>query len=288
MSRKETTINRPVCGIRNIYKGQMVTDGAGVRINRIIGSRYLGHIDPFVLLDEIRSSDPEDYIAGFPTHPHRGIETITYMLHGRFRHKDSRGGGGLLTDGCVQWMTAGRGILHSEMPEAVEGEACGYQLWLSLAAKDKMVEPRYQHLSPEMMPVFQKEGLVVRVISGEYQGVKGPAQNWVPAHYFDCEVSKGEAFTFDLDGRMNSFCYVHSGTVRVCSGNNFQEVGSRNLIEFMNGSRVEIGAGKTGTRVLFLSALPNNEPIVRGGPFVMNTEEEIDQAFLDYRNGLLG
>jgi quercetin 2,3-dioxygenase len=162
-----------LCEVRNVFKGQPVRDGAGVKIHRVIGSSALNHSDPFVLLDEIRSDNPEDYMAGFPTHPHRGIETITYMMHGRFRHRDSRGGGGLLTDGSVQWMTAGRGILHSEMPEAVEGEACGYQLWLSLPAKDKMVEPSYQHLAPEMIPVVVKDGVRVQVISGEYRSHGG-------------------------------------------------------------------------------------------------------------------
>lgn len=176
MNIKEVTSRDQVCGIKNIHKGQMVVDGAGVRINRIIGSQKLNYIDPFVLLDEIRSSDPSDYIAGFPTHPHRGIETITYMKHGSFRHRDSRGGGGLLTDGCVQWMTAGRGIQHSEMAEKTDGELWGYQLWLSLPAKDKMVEPRYQHLPPDMIPLVEEDGMKVKVISGTYGGVHGALQ----------------------------------------------------------------------------------------------------------------
>ncbi len=161
-------MSKLACSIKEIYRGQPVVDGAGVKINRIIGSYNLDYIDPFVLLDEIRSQNPEDYIAGFPTHPHRGIETITYMIKGSFRHEDSRGGGGLLTDGCVQWMTAGRGILHSEMPEKREGELWGYQLWLSLPKKHKMVEPRYQHLSPEDIPVVDRNGISVKIISGVY------------------------------------------------------------------------------------------------------------------------
>jgi hypothetical protein len=277
-----------VCEVKHIYKGQSVIDGAGVKINRIIGSARLDYIDPFVLLDEIRSSDPKDYIAGFPTHPHRGIETITYMMRGRFRHRDSRGGGGLLSDGCVQWMTAGGGILHSEMPEPVEGEACGYQLWVSLPAKDKMVEPRYQHLTPEMIPVVAQAGVLVRIISGKYQGMSGPAQNLVQTYYFDCKLEKGAVFTFDLDRKMNSFCYVHSGAIHVCPEKDSPEIAGRNLVTFTSGTSVEISGGPAGARFLFLAAHPNNEPIARGGPFVMNTEEEIEQAFRDYRSGMLG
>ena len=276
------------CEVKHIYKGQPVIDGAGVKINRIIGSARLDHIDPFVLLDEIRSSDPDDYIAGFPTHPHRGIETITYMMRGRFRHRDSKGGGGLLSDGCVQWMTAGGGILHSEMPEAVAGEACGYQLWVTLPARDKMVEPRYQHLTPEMIPVVTKAGMRIHVISGHYKGIEGPAQNRVQTQYFDCELEKGAVFTFELDRGMNSFCYVHSGTVLVCPEKNTPEIAARNLVAFASGTSVEIASGSSGARFLFLAAHPTGEPIVKGGPFVMNTEEEIEQAFRDYRNGLLG
>jgi len=272
-----------LCGIKQIIKGQYVIDGAGVKINRIIGSYHLGDIDPFVLLDEIRSENPKDYIAGFPTHPHRGIETITYMIHGSFRHKDSRGGGGLLTDGCVQWMTAGKGILHSEMPEATEGEACGYQLWVSLPADKKMVDARYQHLSPDMIPVVKKDGLLVRIISGEYGGKTGPADNWVKTHYFDVEMGKDKTFTFDISRDMNSFCYIRKGSVNICG----DEIPERRLVEFTSGTGVEIKGLSDHSALLFLAGRPNNEPIVRGGPFVMNTEEEIDQAFADYRNGTL-
>lgn len=287
MSRKEATLKGHACGIKDIHRGQMVTDGAGVKINRIIGSYRLNYIDPFVLLDEIRSNNPDDYIAGFPTHPHRGIETITYMKLGSFRHRDSRGGGGLLTDGCVQWMTAGRGILHSEMPEETGGELWGYQLWLSLPAKDKMVEPRYQHLSPDMIPVVEKGSMDVRVISGTYDGVHGPAKNWLEADYFDVELKKGAVFSLEIDRKMNSFIYVHTGTVSICPAGNTQSVSEKELAVFQPGTLVEVSGLSSTSGFLFLSSYPNNEPIVRGGPFVMNTEEEIEQAFLDYRNGLL-
>jgi hypothetical protein len=288
MSNKEATVTGQPCGIKTIHKGQMVVDGAGVRINRVIGSHRLNYIDPFVLLDEIRSDDPNDYIAGFPTHPHRGIETITYMKQGSFRHKDSRGGGGLLTDGCVQWMTAGRGILHSEMPEKSEGSLWGYQLWLSLPAKDKMVEPRYQHLSPDMIPIVKKGSMNAKVISGTYEGVHGPAKNWLEADYFDVELKQDAIFSFNIDRRMNSFLYIHTGTVAICSGRSTRNVSEKELAAFQAGTLIEVRGDSSTAGFLFLSSYPNNEPIVRGGPFVMNTEEEIEQAFYDYQQGVLG
>jgi hypothetical protein len=288
MSAKEATLQEQLCEIRAIYKGQMVVDGAGVRINRIIGSGRLNYIDPFVLLDEIRSGNPNDYVAGFPTHPHRGIETITYMKQGIFRHRDSMGGGGLLTDGCVQWMTAGRGILHSEMPEVSENGVWGYQLWLSLPARDKMVEPRYQHLSPDMIPVVERKGVKTKVISGRYEGVHGPAKNRLEADYFDVELKKDALFSFKIDTRMNSFLYLHTGQVSICPDGSGGNVGTRELVVFHPGTVVQVRGVSEESGFLFLASYPNNEPIVRGGPFVMNTEEEIEQAFHDYKSGLIG
>jgi len=276
-------MDKELCNIKQVIKGQTVTDGAGVKLNRLIGSQHIDNIDPFVLLDEFRSDNPDDYIAGFPTHPHRGIETITYMINGKFRHKDSRGGGGLLTDGCVQWMTAGKGILHSEMPETTNGELWGYQLWLSLPKREKMVAPRYQHLSPETIPVVKMNGLTVKIISGKFNGVTGNASNWVKTHYFDVMLSKGNIFSFDIDSDMNSFCYVHTGRLEICD----RDVEHNNLVEFENKSRVEIKGLSESSGFLFLAGIPNNEPIARGGPFVMNTKEEIVQAFEDYKNGTL-
>ena len=279
-------MEKKVCGIKKPVQGVQVVDGAGVRINRIIGSRRLDNIDPFFLLDEIKSSDPDDYIAGFPTHPHRGIETITYMRSGSFRHKDSRGGGGLLTDGCVQWMTAGKGILHSEMPEESDGLLWGFQLWLSLPAKQKMVEPRYQHLSPEMIPVAKSKGIEARVISGEYGGARGPAKNHVDAIYLDVSLDKGAEFRIGLDEKMCACIYVHTGSVE--AGADDGKVDEKELAQFEQGTEVEVRGVSKKSGFLFLASYPNNEPYARGGPFVMNTEEEIRQAFLDYQSGKLG
>jgi redox-sensitive bicupin YhaK (pirin superfamily) len=272
-----------LCSIKEVHHGQSVVDGAGVKINRLVGSFDVEDIDPFVLLDEIRSDDPGDYLAGFPTHPHRGIETITYMIRGGFRHRDSRGGGGLLTDGCVQWMTAGKGILHSEMPEQSSGELWGYQLWLSLPKKHKMVEPRYQHLSPADILTVDEGGTSVRVISGSYRGSRGPASNWVRTHYFDVRLADRSRFEFDVDPQMSCFLYTHSGGLKICG----DETGERALVRLERGSRVEVEGASSRDGFLFVAGVPNDEPIVRGGPFVMNTEEEIRQAFADYRSGNL-
>jgi redox-sensitive bicupin YhaK (pirin superfamily) len=173
------------------------------------------------------------------------------------------------------------------MPEKTEGELWGYQLWLSLPAKDKMVEPRYQHLSPDLIPVIEGKGMHVKLISGSYGGVHGPAKNWLEADYFDVGLTKDALFDFTIDRKMNSFIYVHTGTVSICPGGSTGDVHERELASFQPGTRVEVKGVSDRSGFLFLASYPNNEPIVRGGPFVMNTEEEIGQAFLDYRNGLL-
>ncbi|UCH88072.1 MAG: pirin family protein [Thermoplasmata archaeon] len=276
-----------ICRIKNEVNGFSVVDGAGVKLNRIIGSPRLDHIDPFVLLDEFKSDNADDYIRGFPTHPHRGIETITLMIKGSFRHKDSKGNGGVLTDGCVQWMTAGRGILHSEMPDQKEGLLWGYQLWLSLPAKDKMIDPRYQHLSPDMMPEYRGEGLKLSLISGKFETLEGPAKNWVKSNYFNIGIEKDAVFKFEIDKNMNSFCYIHTGYVIIAPSVKPKKVAQGNLVEFENKTIIEIQGGSENAGLLFLSGYPNNEPIVKGGPFVMNTEQEIEQAFMDYHNGVL-
>jgi redox-sensitive bicupin YhaK (pirin superfamily) len=280
-------MNSSNSGVSRIVRGLSVIDGAGVRLHRIIGSPRLNHVDPFVLLDEFKSDNPKDYLAGFPDHPHRGIETITYMIDGNFRHKDSRGGGGLLAPGCVQWMTAGRGIIHSEMPEMKDGRLWGYQLWLTLAAKDKMIEPRYQHLNPEDIPAVRKKGMTVKLISGSYLGTSGPALTEFPVSYFDVTLKKDSRFQVPADQGRNSFLYVHSGAVAVESAEQGQQVSSGELALLADNTELSVRGREDGSGFLYLSATPHNEPIVRGGPFVMNSEEEIRQAFLDYQTGKL-
>ncbi len=267
--------------IKRIIHGSSVSDGAGVRLNRLIGTSELDNIDPFFLLDEFRSNNPDDYIAGFPMHPHRGIETITYMVEGSFRHKDSRGGGGVLNAGDVQWMTAGKGIQHEEMPAMEKGQLWGYQLWLNLPKKFKMVEPKYQHITTENTPVYEQSGNKVIVISGSFEGLQGAANNYVPAEYYD--VHLGTTIKMHAKKDYNSFIYIHSGAARIEN----QEITAGSMVEFHEGNEILIESSSANTGFLFLSAKPNNEPYARGGPFIMNTREEIAQAFDDYQNGKL-
>jgi len=275
-----------VAGVKQVFQGVHVTDGAGVHLNRIIANHQVQQVDPFVLLDEFRSDDPDDYIAGFPWHPHRGIETITYMVKGAFRHEDSRGGGGVLSDGECQWMTAGKGIIHQEMPEMEEGHLWGYQLWLNLAARDKMIPPRYQHLTSENMPEVRQDGLSVKVISGAFDGHEGPAQTTYPIDYFDVRLGKGSRFEHGTVEGMDRSIYVHTGSVVVDPDGEATRVEARHLVLLGEGDRVVIeGADDAG--FLFLAGAPHGEPVARGGPFVMNTPEEIRQAFEDYRSGKL-
>jgi len=279
------------CGVQRVVQGQRVVDGAGVSLLRLIGSPGLDHVDPFMLLDEFRSDDPNDYIAGFPDHPHRGIETITYMVQGSFRHRDSRGGGGLLGPGSVQWMTAGRGIIHSEMPEMREGRLWGYQLWLNLAARDKMAPPRYQQLDPEQMPVVQEEGLEVRGIAGAFGGHNGPAQTFYPVTYLDVRLRGTGRFTRPRAQRENLFLYVHSGRVAVQGAGEARALEAGQLALLGAREQVQVHAADEEAPeeagFLYVSGAPHGEPIARGGPFVMNTPEEIRQAFLDYQRGVL-
>jgi redox-sensitive bicupin YhaK (pirin superfamily) len=276
-------MSEDVCRIDRVVKGDHVVDGAGVKLYRIVPSDDLSDVDPFVLLDEFKSDNPNDYIAGFPMHPHRGIETITYMLNGNFTHKDSKGHYGEMGPGDVQWMTAGRGILHEEMPAMSDGKLWGYQLWLSLPRSQKMAPPRYQHLESDQMPIIDGEGTRVRIISGEWGGKIGPAKNYVPSTYIDVRMFEDKELEFDLGVDPNKFVYVHSGRVE------FEDyvVNQGEVGLFEKGSKIKAtGTGKSDGFLLF-AGIPNNEPIVRGGPFVMNTLEEIHQAFEDYRKGIL-
>jgi redox-sensitive bicupin YhaK (pirin superfamily) len=270
-----------------LIRGVEAVDGAGVRLTRIIASRELLHSDPFVLLDEIRSNDPDDYIEGFPTHPHRGIETVTYMVEGKFRHRDSRGNGGVLSSGDVQWMTAGRGILHSEMPEPEARGIWGYQLWLTLPREHKFTAPRYQHLDESHIPTAEKDGLRVKVITGEFEGVKGPAGTFFPVHYFDVRLEPRSVFAFDIPSGMNAHAYVHTGAPALSQDKKSNPIPEKHLALFEPLQRIELRADSVPGGFLFFCAAPLNEPIVRGGPFVMNTREELQKAFRDWENGTI-
>ncbi|MEJ2384619.1 MAG: pirin family protein [Xanthomonadales bacterium] len=263
--------------------GVPASDGAGVRMTRIIGSPQLDMLDPFLLLDCFESDRPEDYIGGFPSHPHRGFETVTYLLAGRMRHKDNAGNEGVIEPGGVQWMTAGRGIVHSEMPEQEDGLLRGFQLWVNLPARAKMTAPGYQEFAPEGVPLEQHEdGTRIRVVAGTTAaGTVGAVRNdWVQPLYLDVTLPANGAFEQPVDTGATAFLFVIDGAVAV--GNRRLE--RRLLGVFGPGDRITVTAGEGGARFLLVAAQPLNEPVARGGPFVMNTRDEVLQAFDDFRN----
>jgi quercetin 2,3-dioxygenase len=266
--------------IKLIY-GEQVSDGAGVKLNRVIGTKTLDNADPFLLLDEFRSNKKEDYIAGFPMHPHRGFETITYMVAGSFTHRDSKGNQGSLQSGEVQWMTAGKGIIHEEMPAMENGQLWGYQLWINLPAKLKMVEPKYRHLKSDDMPIVEQQGLKVKIISGEYDGTEGPIELYFPVDYFDVNINGG-IFHKKLKGA--NLIYVHTGKIKVIADEEV-EVEAGNMCLINDYDNVQVKGENAG--FLFLSSEPIKEPIARFGPFVMNNMDEVLQAIDDNTDGVL-
>jgi redox-sensitive bicupin YhaK (pirin superfamily) len=269
-------------------RGQPTSDGAGVRMTRVMGTPRLDHFDPFLLLDEFRSDDPNDYIAGFPNHPHRGFETVTYMLAGRMRHGDNQGNKGLLGPGSVQWMTAGRGIVHSEFPEQEEGLMWGFQLWVNLPAKDKMTAPRYQDIQGDAIPEVDLGGGVrARVIAGELGGAEGPIGGVATEPvYYDLALAPGSAHTVAVPEGHNVFAYVYEGAVQIGPSGSAEPVERGELALLSSGPAVHIAAGEAA-RLILVGGRPLNEPIARYGPFVMNTSEEIYRAFEDYQAGRL-
>ena len=269
----------------NVYEGFSVSDGDGVKLTRFIGTPALDNIDPFVMLDEFRSDNPDDYIGGFPPHPHRGIETITYIKKGRFQHTDSTGGSGELGAGGVQWMTAGRGIIHSEMPVREENELWGFQLWLNLPRKDKMVEPVYQQLEAEEIPSFESDHIFAKIISGSFSGVESPLQNKVKTEYYDLSLAAGSETKIPIEKGCQGFIYLYDGGISVKADSEVESMGEKQLLAFEGTDELIIKSGESNSGFLFLCSRPNREPIVRGGPFVMNTKAEIVQAFDDYHSG---
>jgi hypothetical protein len=239
---------------------------------------------PFLLLDEFKSDDCRDFVAGFPPHPHRGFETVTYMLRGRSRHKDSTGAEGLLKPGDVQWMTAGRGVVHSEMPEAADGEIWGYQLWVNLPAAQKMIAPRYQDIPSDKIPEVTFEGGHARVIAGQFDGIQGAAESLTGITYLDVTLAVGGRFTYGLRSTANSFVLPIEGALS--AGNSEEPLTPQQLVQLGSGDGVSFIAAEP-SRFLLISGEPLGEPVARGGPFVMNTREEIVQAFEDYQNGRL-
>ena len=267
-------------------RGQPASDGAGVKLTRVIGQPRLPDLDPFLLLDEFGTDKAEDYIAGFPEHPHRGFETVTYMLDGRMRHKDNHGNQGVLVPGSVQWMTAGRGIVHSEMPEQTEGKMRGFQLWLNLPAKDKMSEPSYQEFGPEKMPVVERPGTSVKVIAGEVDGVTGPVrQPATDPTYLDVRIDAGAEFTLPLPAGHSAFIYVYEGSASVGVGREAATINAQELAVLGDGGGIRLEGRAPRSRAILVAGRPLREPVARYGPFVMNTREEIMQAFSDYQSG---
>ena len=267
--------------------GTPTSDGAGVRLTRVIGGAALPDLDPFLLLDEFGTDKAEDYIAGFPSHPHRGFETVTYMLDGRMRHKDNRGNEGLLTPGSVQWMTAGRGLVHSEMPEQESGRMRGFQLWVNLPASEKMTAPKYQEFAPERIPqVSPRVGVTVKVIAGEVEGTQGPiVQPATDPLYLDITLDAGVAWDYALPEGHNVFAYVFEGDLQMGVGNDARPVRNQQMAVLGGGARLHLAAGDQGARLILVAGRPLREPVMRHGPFVMNTRQELMQAFVDFQEG---
>jgi hypothetical protein len=276
--------------VARLFTGQPTSDGAGVQLTRVIGTPALDHLDPFLLLDEFKSDKADDYLAGFPDHPHRGFETVTYMLAGAMRHQDHAGNRGELVAGSVQWMTAGRGIVHSEMPQQKDGLMWGFQLWVNLPARDKMTAPRYQDIPPEKIPeVDLSAGVRARVIAGEAGGVRGPVEGIVTRPlYLDVRMDAGARVSVDVTAGHNAFAYVYEGRVAFDDGSGgTQEVGAGQLATLSDGDAVAATTTGSPARFLLLAARPLGEPVARYGPFVMNTREELVQAAEDFRSGRL-
>jgi len=272
-------------GVERVLGGQFVMDGAGVKINRVLTQPLQRRLDPFLMLDAFGSDKAGDYIAGFPEHPHRGFETVTYMLTGRMRHRDSAGNEGLVTNGGVQWMTAGRGVIHSEMPEQEEGLMEGFQLWLNLPAKDKMSAPWYRDIPTEAVPRFTlPSGAVVQVIAGETHGVTGAVQrDGTQPLYLDIELPAGATLDQPLPAGHNAFIYVFRGEA-VVGGKGVPQARMAILDNAQGADGVRIKAA-TPSRLLLIAGRPLNEPIAQYGPFVMNTQAEVFQAVEDFRAG---
>ena len=256
-----------------------------MRLKRTLGSALLDHLDPFLLLDEFKSDASSDYIAGFPDHPHRGFETVTYMLAGAMEHRDHKGNSGRLGPGSAQWMTAGRGIIHSEMPKQEQGLMWGFQLWVNLPASDKMCEPRYQDIAPEKIPELRTDsGARVRVVAGEIGETRGAVTGIVTSPlYLDVDIPKGAAFETPIDPTHNACAYVFEGRGEI--GDEDATVETGHLSVLGEGDAFLARASDDGMRLLLLAARPIGEPVARFGPFVMNTEAELRQAAQDFQSG---
>ena len=270
--------------IKKIVKSIETSDGAGVKLKRSIGTPEADYIDPFLMLDEFGSENKDDYVAGFPPHPHRGIETVTYMLKGKFEHEDSTGAKGIMSSGDVQWMKTGRGIIHSEMPAMSDGQLLGFQLWINMPAKLKKNKPEYIYIKNKELGTYSDDEKVVKVIAGKYKDVEGPEKNHnVEPIYFHIVLKNEKKFSCEVPEGHNSFIYLHKGQVKVGKITH-EKTNDSNLILLKQGKNLQVKAEKD-SEFLFIAGKPIGESIARGGPFVMNTKAEIIEAINDYQNG---
>lgn len=272
--------------IQRTVPGIETSDGNGVHLTRVIGTQQLDMIDPFLMLDRFDNDDPDAYIGGFPDHPHRGFETVTIMLDGRMRHRDSTGGEGIVGPGDVQWMTAGRGIVHSEMPEQIEGRMRGFQLWVNLPKKLKMADPGYQDILADQIPVSHEEGVVVHTIAGTYGDATGPARARTPIRLIRVDMDADAELTLENAGGHNAFFCVYEGSITAPGVDSRPtRVDAPSLAVLQDDGAIRIVAGENGASLFYGSGEPIGEPVARHGPFVMNERAELYQAFQDYQQG---
>jgi redox-sensitive bicupin YhaK (pirin superfamily) len=270
--------------VKKIIKALNASDGAGVKLKRSIGTPEADYIDPFLMLDEFGSENKDDYLAGFPPHPHRGIETVTYMLNGEFEHEDSTGSKGKMTPGDIQWMKTGRGIIHSEMPAMKDGKLLGFQLWINMPAKMKMNKPKYDFIKSEQITQYKDVDKLINLIAGKFKDKEGPVKGHnVEPIYFDIELKEEKTVNLEVPDTHNSFIYLLKGELKIGT-NKHETTNDSTLILLERGTKLKISANKK-SKFLFIAGKPIGEPIARGGPFVMNTKQEILQAIQDYNNG---
>ena len=273
--------------VERLIQGQATSDGAGVKLIRVLTQDLQRRLDPFLMLDAFGTDNPGDYIGGFPSHPHRGFETVTYMLQGRMRHRDSHGNEGLLVPGSVQWMTAGRGLIHSEMPEQEDGAMEGFQLWLNLPGRDKMCPPWYRDIATEQVPEWHAPGITLRVIAGSSHGVTGAVQREATAPlYLDIHLEPGAQLTQPLPAAHNAFVYVYRGELAIAD-TMVRRQRMALLANTPGSDGVLLQAGAEGARAILIAGQPLGEPIAQHGPFVMNTHAELVQAVQDFQSGRL-
>jgi redox-sensitive bicupin YhaK (pirin superfamily) len=270
--------------VNSSFTAKPVTEGAGVKLYRVFGNSDKNITDPFLLMDNFGSDNPDDYIAGFPWHPHRGIETVTYMLEGEVEHEDSLGNKGSIHSGDVQWMTAGSGIIHQEMPKNTGKGMRGFQLWVNLPAKSKMMHPRYRDIKSKDIPVFDDKDMKVKIICGDYENKKGPVKDLeVDVEYMDFEIKKNAVKDIKSNPGHNVLIYIFEGTAQI--GNENKEYKKGQLLIFGEGETIHIKTKDDGARFLYIGGKPLKEPIAWYGPIVMNTREELEIAFKEYSNG---